>query len=183
MNTVTAMVIATMMGTAMQAEGFPQSFDTAVAHSRVMNAGYVEDASKRYLALSPAGRQQLAAALDALNGLPLTADGVRQALQLLSRQVAAFPAGEPPHDSTGRTPGQQAMQAAGMCLIHGRLAQVADAAKGSAQDAAALVQMIQREPTLSDRDRGLLLRELEQSYGRELYVKASQQASSTKGSK
>jgi hypothetical protein len=75
------------------------------------------------------------------------------------------------------------MHSAGMCLIHGRVAQVADGAKGSTAQASVLVRTIQSEPTLSDRDRGLLLRELEQSFGRELYAKASKEASTKKGSK
>jgi len=183
MSTVAGMVIATMMGTAMQAEAFPRSFDAAVAHSRVMNSGYVADASKLYLALPPESRNLLATHLDELAGFPATADGIRSALQLLNRQVDAFPLGNQPREGSGRAAGQQAMHSAGMCLIHGRVAQVADGAKGSTAQASVLVRTIQSEPTLSDRDRGLLLRELEQSFGRELYAKASKEASTKKGSK
>jgi hypothetical protein len=183
MSTVAGMVIATMMGTAMQAEAFPRSFDTAVAHSRVMNTGYVADASKRYLALPPESRNLLASHLDELAGLPATAEGIHSALQLLGRQIDTFPLGNQPQEGSGRTAGQQAMHSAGMCLIHGRVAQVADGAKGSMAQASALVRTIQSEQSVSDRDRGLLLRELEQSFGRELYAKASKEASTTKGSK
>jgi hypothetical protein len=75
------------------------------------------------------------------------------------------------------------MHSAGMCLIHGRVAQAADDAKRSPQNAALLVRVIHDAPALSDRDRGLLLRELEQSFGRELYAKALKEASPRKGSK
>ena len=114
----------------MQAEAFPRSFDAAVAHSRVMNSGYVADASRLYLALPPS-RNLLATHLDELAGFPATADGIRSALQLLNRQVDAFPLGNQPREGSGRAAGQQAMHSAGMCLIHGRVAQVADGAKGS----------------------------------------------------
>jgi hypothetical protein len=183
MSTIAGMVFFAMMGTAMQAEAFPPSFDAAVEHSRVMNAGYLTDAAKRYAALSPERRRALAGHLDELAGLPATADGIGAALRLLSLQVNGFTEGDRAYEGSGRTQGQLAMHSAGMCLLHGRLAQAADAAKGSQAEAAALVRAIQGEPTLSDGDRGLLLRELQQSFGRELYARASKDALPTKGTK
>jgi hypothetical protein len=169
-----AMIATTMTlttGAAMQAGPFSPSFDEAVAHSRVMNAGYVADASQRYAGLPPESRATLLGHLEALAGLPATPDGIGEALSLLGRQVAGFPESLP-KEGSGRTAAQQAMHGAGMCVIHGRLAQAADEAKRSPASATALLRVIAGAPALSDRDRGLLLRELEQAFGRELYAQA-----------
>ncbi|HET9645689.1 MAG TPA: hypothetical protein VFP68_20560 [Burkholderiaceae bacterium] len=183
MSGMAGMVIAMVMGTAMQASPFPPVFDDAVAHSRVMNAGYVVEATQRYSALRDDSREELTRRLEELARLPATAEGVNSALAPLTRQVESFPQGEQPKEGSGRPAGQQAMHSAGMCLIHGRLAEAADEANRSVQTAAALVRVIQDAPALSDRDREFLLRELEQSFGRELYAKALKDASSRKGSK
>lgn len=176
------MVVAILAETAMQAEPFPPLFYAAVAHSRVMNAGYVSDAAQRYAALPPAQRALIDRQLDALAKLPATTAGVGAALPLLRQQVDTFPID--PHDAgSGRSPGQLAMHRAGMCLVHGRLAEAADAAKVAPDRAAELLRLIRNEPTLSDGDRGELLRELELAFGREGFVHASRQASSAKGAK
>jgi hypothetical protein len=181
---MTGMIVAMMIGTTMHAETFPPPASAAVAaRSRVMNAGYLADASGRYAALPPASRKVLLDHLDAIASLPATADGIGSALLLLVRQVDAFPSGEQPQEGSGRSAGQLAMQSAGMYVIHGRVAQVADEAKQSPQEAATLIRVIRGAQTLSDRDRGLLLRELEQAFGRELYAKATRETSSRKGAK
>ena len=182
-STMASAVFAAMMGTAMQAQAFPPAFDAAVAHSRVMNAGYLTEAARRNAALPLESRQLLGAHLEELAALPATAEGIGTALRLLSRQVSGFPHGDQPREGSGRSAGQQAMHGAGMCLLHGRLAQAADAAKGNSAQASALLRAIQSEPTVTESDRGLLLRELQQSFGRELYARASKDAMPTKGTK
>lgn len=181
---MTGMIVAMMIGTTMHAEAFPPPSSAAVAaRSRVMNAGYLADASSRFAALPPASRKVLLDHLDAIASQPATADGIGSALLLLSRQVEAFPIGDQPQEGSGRPAGQLAMQSAGMYVIHGRVAQVADEAKQSPQKAAELMRVVRSAQTLSDRDRGLLLRELEQAFGRELYVKANRDSSPRKGAK
>jgi hypothetical protein len=171
---MTGMIVVMMIGATMHAETFPPPSTAAVAaRSRVMNAGYLADASSRYSALPAASRKVLVDQLDELAGLPATADGIGSALLLLSQ----------PLEGSGRSAGQLAMQSAGMYVIHGRVAQVADEAKQSPQEAARLTRVIRDAKTLSDRDRGLLLRELEQAFGRELYAKATRETLSRKGAK
>jgi len=176
------MVVAILAETAMQAEPFSPLFYAAVAHSRVMNAGYVSDAAQRYAALPPSQRALVDGHLDTLAKLPANAAGVSAALPLLRQQVDTFPIN--PHEAgSGRTPGQLAMHRAGMCLVHGRLAEAADAAKNTPDRAAELLRVIRNERTLSDGDRNELLLELELALGSEGFVHASRQASSRKGAK
>jgi len=175
-------VVAILAEAAMQAEPFSPWFHAAVAHSRVMNEGYVSDAAQRYAALPPAQRALVDGNLDALAKLPATTAGVSAALPLLRKQVDTFPLN--PHEAgSGRSPGQLAMHRAGLCIVHGRLAEAADAAKDVPERAAELLRAVRNEPTLSDGDRSQLLRELQLAFGREGFVHASQLASSAKGAK
>ena len=176
------MVVAIVAETAMQAEPFSPLFYAAVAHSRVMNDGYIADATQRYAALPPAQQALIARHLDALAKLPASTAGVSAALPLVRQQVDTFPI-DPHAAGSGRSPGQLAMHRAGMCLVHGRLAEAADAAKGAPDRAAELLRVIRNEVTLSDGDRGELLRELELAFGREGFVYASGKASSAKGAR
>ena len=176
------MVVAILAETAMQAEPFSPLFYAAVAHSRVMNEGYVSDAAQRYAALAPAQRALVDSHLDALAKFPANAAGVRAALPLLRRQVDSFPI-DPHAEASGRSPAQLAMHRAGMCIVHGRLAEAADAAKDAPDRAVELLRVIRNEPTLSDGDRSELLLELELAWGSDVFVHASRLASSAKGAR
>jgi hypothetical protein len=177
-----ALAVVIVAETAMQAEPFPASFQAAVAHSRVMNAGYVTDATQRFTALAPAQQALITRHLDALAKLPATTAGVSEALPLLRQQVDTFPI-DPHNTGSGRTPAQVAMHRAGMCVVHGRVAETADAVKGTPESAAELLRVIRTAQALSGSDRTELLRELQLAFGREAFAQANERVSSSQGAR
>jgi hypothetical protein len=146
----------------------PKALVDAVAKSLVMNDGWLADAAARCDALAPKERAALEKNLDALVKADATHSGVAQALVLYGEQLASF-VDEIAARRDG--PGNVAMQVAGVIVLHGLVADAAKAVKSDA-DAANLLRAVRKHPNLDERDRGLLLDEIEEGLGFDRYDRA-----------
>src|SRR5687768_12076918 len=99
----------------------PPSFHGAIARSRVLNAGYVDDAARLVDALPAEHQRVLAANCDAVAGNARTLEGLQQALQQLAQHVASFPVDRGAQRS-GDAPGVRAMRYCGAVVVHALLA-------------------------------------------------------------
>lgn len=139
----------------------PPAFHAAIAQSRVMNVGYVADATRRVAALDEEQRARVCTNIVALANVPATSDGVATALALLDEQARALPSTSA---RSGASPSHAAMLAAGMPIVHALVAKVA-----TAENAAALLQLTSG---LDDHDRLLIEQEVQLAVGRAAFIKA-----------
>jgi len=107
---------------------FSPLFYAAVAHSRVMNDGYISDATQALCRAAPA---QAGADRPPSRRAGETAGhhGRRRRGVAAAAATGRHVSDRPPRRGQRPIAGQLAMHRAGMCLVHGRLAEAADAAK------------------------------------------------------